>query len=168
MAIKLICAIDRQGGIGFKNELLVKLPNDLKRFKELTTKGKFVLCGAKTFESIGHLPNREMIVASRSNTYKQVHNTNDLQGVLRGWWSYGLGETLWVCGGSEIYKQSLPFADEIYLTVIHNEFENVDAYFPKLDLNKWEVTELIHNEKDAKHPYKYDYITYKRKVSNSN
>lgn len=163
MAIKMIVAIDLSGGIGYKNELLTKLPADMKRFKELTTgNGKnTILCGSKTYESMGNLPNRTMVVASRTKQYKDVHATKDIHDFIRLWKEFSMDGDLWIVGGGELYSKTLQYVDEIYLTMIHHEFE-ADTYFPRLSSNDWEVIDEEENEKDDENPYDYTYTTYKK------
>lgn len=163
MTIKCIVATDMNFGIGKDNKLLCSMPNDMKRFKELTTgKGNnTVLCGSKTYESMGNLNNRTVVVVSRTKQYKDVHSTKDIHDFIRLWKEYSLVGDLWVVGGGEVYKQTLQYVDELYLTVIHHEFENVDSWFPKLD-ETWEVANVDKHYNDKKHPYDYTYWILKR------
>lgn len=164
MTIKAIACIDEAFGLGYKNELLCKLPADLKRFRRLTTgKGNnTVLCGSKTYESMGNLPNRTMAVASRTKQYKDVHATKDAHDFIRLWKEYSRDGDLFVIGGGELYKETLQYVDELYITVIHHEFKNVDSWFPELNDDEWEVIYEEYNQKDDKNPYDYTYRTLKR------
>ncbi len=99
--------------IGDSNSLIWSLPNDLKRFKQLTT-GQTVIMGRKTYESIGRpLPNRRNIIITRDENYEAIgcEIVNSLEEAL-----LLSGEDCFIIGGGEIYKQSLPIADKIYLT----------------------------------------------------
>lgn len=162
--IKMITCHDINFGIGYKNELLCKLPADMKRFKELTigNGNNTVLCGSKTYESMGKLDNRTMVVASRSKQYKDVHVTKDIHDFIRLWKEYALASDLFICGGEEIFRQTLQYVDELYITVIHNEFKNVDSYFPLINGNEWEVIDIEKHYKDNDNPYNYTYWTLKK------
>ena len=153
--ITLIAASSVNGVIGIDNKLPWRLPEDLKRFKSLTT-GKNILMGKKTFQSIGNkaLPNRTNIVLSRDKNFKAPEGVivyNSLDEVLP------LFNDLVIIGGSEIYKQTIKLADVIELTLIDKEFEG-DSFFPEIsdDFTK-ENTESYSNDE-----FEYYFITYKR------
>lgn len=155
--IKIIVAISKNRVIGNDNKLIWSLPSDLKRFKQITT-GNTVVMGRKTYESIGKpLPNRRNIIITRNSDYKiegcEVANS--------------LGEALMLCnndcfiiGGGEIYKQSLPLADKLYLTVI-NEYFDGDTYFPEIG-NDWVKVSREDHEPDDKNKHKYSFIEYEK------
>jgi len=129
MIVSLIAAIDKNNGIGRGNQLLIKIPDDLKRFKKLTT-GHTVIMGHKTYESIGHaLPDRTNIVLSRKVIELPgcivMHSINQALDYARE-----QGETeAFVIGGGEIFKLSLPMADKLYLTIVDAVY-NADTFFP--------------------------------------
>ncbi len=133
--IKLIVAVDNNFGIGYKNELLFRVKEDLKRFRELTT-GHFVVMGRKTYESLPKaLPERVNVVITRNKNYNpkniSVIVEQDINKILSYYISTGQQtKDLWVIGGAEIYEAFLPFADEVHLTMIHKEAKSVDTYFP--------------------------------------
>lgn len=133
----IIASVDKNMGIGYKNKLLFKVKEDLKRFRELTT-NHTVLMGRKTFESLpnGTLPNRRNIILSSKPDYRcdgaEVFNT--LGDALK---HCDDDETVFVIGGGEVYKQALPLADEMYLTEINKISNCVDTYFPKVDFIQW-------------------------------
>lgn len=135
MAIKLIVAVDNSFGIGYKNSLLFRISEDLRRFRELTT-GHFVVMGRKTYESLPKaLPERFNVVITRNPSYNpKDHNViveKDIEKIVSLYNNTGeQDKDLWVIGGAEIYKEFLPYADEIHLTMIHKSAENVDTYFP--------------------------------------
>lgn len=167
MSINLIAAMDLSCGIGYRNELLVKLPNDLKRFKELTT-NEFVCMGRKTYESIGHpLPNRYNIVLTRDMKYNSsegVYIYNSINDVLFEYQNYNGNENeLYIIGGAEIYNQALPYAEKLFLTVIETEFPKADTFFPRFSLVDWKVIDRVDNKKDENHPYNYSFVTYSRR-----
>jgi dihydrofolate reductase len=165
--INLIAAIGVNRELGYKNQLLCHLPNDLKYFKELTT-GQFVVMGRKTYESIGHpLPNRQNIIVTRNNKFVEpvgAYVYNSLEDVIHEYQQYNENQNeLFICGGAEIYKQSLKYADRIFLTVIENHFNKVDTWFPPFSFLDWKVTSNIQNEIDEKNPYVHSFIKYERR-----
>lgn len=133
MKISLIVAMTDEGVIGVDNHLPWRLPDDLKRFKQLTM-GKPVIMGRKTFESIGRpLPGRLNIILTRDVGFQAagVRLCHD--------WNEALSEAseadeCFVIGGAELFKLALPFASRVYLTSIHHNFSG-DVYFPQVDLS---------------------------------
>ncbi|MAG91893.1 type 3 dihydrofolate reductase [Candidatus Woesearchaeota archaeon] len=132
--ISLIAAMGRNRVIGKDNSLPWKLPEDMKRFKELTS-GKTVIMGRKTFESIGRpLPNRKNIIITRDQNYKAegcivVHSVED---ALKN----ADNNEVMVIGGAQIYDLFLSKANKMYLTLIDHDFEG-DAYFPEYNKDEW-------------------------------
>ena len=137
------------------------LPKDLDHFKELTA-GKPIIMGRKTYESIGKpLPNRTNIILTRDENYKAegcivVHSTEE---ALK---AAGNAEEVMIIGGSQIYKEFLPKANRMYLTIVDADFE-ADTYFPEYKIEEWEETAYEEHERDAENPYNYTYITLERK-----
>lgn len=128
--ISLIAAIQQKDrGIGFQNELLFRISDDLKRFKALTS-GHPIIMGRKTFESIGSraLPNRTNIVITRQEMNQEgiifVHSLKEALAKAKE-----VDENIFVIGGAEIYTQTLPFADRLELTVIEGAL-HADTFFP--------------------------------------
>jgi len=127
--ISMICAIGNNREIGYKNQLLWRLPKDLKRFKEITTKHP-VIMGQNTFESIGKkLPDRENIILSLDLNYKidGCEVSNNLVSVLDRY--KDSKEEAFIIGGASIYKQSIKYASKLYLTLVEDSPE-ADTYFP--------------------------------------
>jgi len=154
--ITLIAACSKNRVIGKDNQLIWKVPGDLKRFKELTT-GHPILMGRKTFESIGRpLPNRTNIVITRDKNWKHEGCLvyNNLEDVL----SIFEKQNLFIIGGGEIYKMLIILSDKIELTLIDKHFEG-DTYFPEIDSN-WTVENI---ESHSCLEFNYSYITYIRK-----
>ena len=116
--INIIAAVDRKRGIGYQNRLLFWLPNDLKRFKALTT-GNTIIMGRKTFESLpkGALPNRRNIVLSTQKDLfcPGAEVFSSLEEALN---SCRPDEHVYIIGGASVYRQALPFADAL-LSLIH-------------------------------------------------
>jgi dihydrofolate reductase len=162
MTISIIAAMAENGLIGKANSLPWHLPADLKHFKELTL-NKAVLMGEKTFFSIGKpLKDRLNIVLSDNPVFEpsgcllarsieQAINLAKEKNV----------EELMVIGGASVYKQFLPLADKMYLTVIKGDFEG-DIYFPKYDKSQWQEVSRQKNQPDEKNPYSYDFITLEK------
>jgi len=128
--VSLIAAIGKNREIGKDNQLLWHISDDLKRFKALTT-GHPVIMGRKTFESIGRpLPNRTNIVVTRNAdwVHQEVLVAHTMEEALS--LAAEHGSEAFVIGGEEIYKQAIPFADKLYLTLIEDEKE-ADAFFPE-------------------------------------
>lgn len=161
--LSIIVACANGNVIGKDNELIWHLPEDLKRFKEITM-GKTIIMGRKTFESLGRvLPNRKHIVLTRDKdwTYndenvKIINDVSQLDNYINS------PDEYFVIGGAMIYNLLLKSASKIYLTRIYKDFIG-DAFFPKIKEEEWEVTEKQKGIKDEKNPYDYEYITYKRK-----
>ncbi|ADX67358.1 MULTISPECIES: dihydrofolate reductase [Weeksella] len=160
--LHLVVAIASNHAIGKGNQMLWHLPKDFLHFKKITT-GHPIIMGRKTFESIGRpLPNRVNIVISRDRNYSAdgiqvVHSLREA--IEKG---YKLDEDLYVIGGGEIYRQAMEFADKIYLTEVHHEFEG-DTFFPEIDDEKWVEVDREHHLKDDKHLYSYDFVEYLRR-----
>lgn len=145
--IKMIWLTDNQCNIGYDNELLIKLPYDMKRFKELTTGNgnNAVVMGRKTFESLDSepLPNRLNIVLSKDlqfiSDYKLIYEkASSIREVLEICERYGIKE-LWVIGGAEVYKQFEELASHFYYTLVDTDLLparanplKVVSYYPNL------------------------------------
>jgi dihydrofolate reductase len=165
--ISLIAACGLNRELGYNNQLLCHLPNDLKHFKQLTT-GQFVVMGRKTYESIGKaLPNRHNIILTRDTKFIEPVGTyvyNSLDDVIHEYTHYNDNQNeLFIIGGADIYQQTLKYADKIYLTIIDHIFDKADAFFPKIDLIKWKATSNIKQSKDEKNPYDHYFVTYERR-----
>ena len=157
--IALIAAIAKNNAIGFENKLIYWLPNDLKRFKELTT-GHTIIMGSNTFRSLpkGALPNRRNIVLSRKeNNFPGTETFNSLEEALANCINE---EIVYIIGGEMLYKTALPIADILCLTEIDDTPENADAFFPEFAKKDWEVIEDEAYEKDDKHGFNYRFVTY--------
>ena len=168
MVIKLIVAVDSNYGIGYKNELLFRVKEDLQRFRELTI-GHFVVMGRKTYESLPRpLSERINVVVTRNKDYNPKDTSviveSDIMRIVSHYLDTGQQEKdLFVIGGAEIYKQFLPFVDEIYLTMIHKEADSVDTYFPieeALNVFQMDSFEKSYSEKED---CAITYFNYKRK-----
>lgn len=149
--------------IGFENKLLFWLPNDLKRFKALTT-GHTIVMGRKTFESLpkGALPHRRNIVLSTQSglACPGAEVFPSLQAALD---SCSAEEHVYIIGGASVYRQALPLADELCLTEIDAVAPEADAFFPTPDAKLWYEKSRDAHPADEKHPYSYAFVDYARK-----
>ncbi len=159
--IAIIVATDKQGGIGKDNALLWHLPNDLKRFKSITS-GHPIIMGRKTYDSIGRpLPNRLNIIITQNKDLNIegcviVHSLKDAIIAAEG-------KDVFIIGGGSIYEQAMEIADMIYLTLVDVTLE-ADTHFPKIEDDKWQIVHSESHSKDEKHDYDYQFIDLKRKA----
>jgi len=159
-SLVLIAAVAANGVIGINNTLPWRLPEDLKRFKALTT-GHAILMGRKTWESLGRpLPGRQNIVISRKSGYSApgatvVGSVDEALGAA----ARGGQDTVFVIGGAEIYSQTLARATCLELTEIQSAVVG-DTYFPAFDRSTWHEMERKHHQTEA--GLAYDFVTYVR------
>ena len=161
--LSIIVAISKNNVIGKDNKLIWHLPEDLKRFKKLTT-GHTIIMGRKTFESLGRvLPNRKHIVIT-NNANIQIEDENvELIHDIKMLNKYiNSEEENFIIGGATIYKLLMPYAKKMYITRINEEFEG-DEYFPELDKKVWKEIEREKGIRNEKNPFNYEYVTYIRK-----
>lgn len=160
--ISIIVAIAQNNAIGNENKLLYWLPNDLKRFKALTT-GHTIIMGRRTFESLpkGALPNRRNIVLSRQEgmKFEGAECFRSLDEALR---QCQQEEEIYIIGGASVYHQALPLANRLYITRIEDTPSSADAYFPEIDSKEWKETEKDAHPIDEKHLFPYIFINYER------
>lgn len=163
MVISLIAAVAENGVIGRDNELVWRLPDDFKYFKQ-TTSGHPILMGRKTFESLGKpLPNRLNIVITRNADYQPdgVLVVDSLEKAVEEAQKTAIPE-VFVIGGAEIYRQALPIADRLYLTEVKAAFEG-DARFPAYDKTGWREASRQHHPTDDRHAVAFDFVVWERK-----
>lgn len=161
--LSIIVAKANNNVIGKDNTLIWHLPEDLKRFKALTT-GKTIIMGRKTFDSLGRiLPNRKHVVITRnldfkvdSDMVKVIHEIKELKEYINS------KEECFVIGGGVIYNMLMPYVDKIYVTQLNEDFEG-DTYFPIIDENIWKIEKREEGIKNQENPYNYEYIDYIRK-----
>ena len=164
--ISAIVAVDENWGIGFNGELLEKIPEDLKYFKELTT-GNTVVMGRKTWDSlpIKPLPNRGNFIISRETPLlmenKAIRMNLDM---IKDTMEANKDENYFIIGGGQIYKELLPLCDRVYVTKIFKSHENVDTYFPDLDEPEmWDTWKPVHmGETKVYNGLLYQFWTYDR------
>ena len=159
--LTIIAAAAENNALGKDNDLVWHLPDDFKRFKQLTT-GHHIIMGRKTFESFPKpLPNRTHIIITRKEDYKAegcivVHSLEEAINAVTN------DEQPFIIGGGEIYKMSINIADKIELTRVHGTFE-ADAFFPEIDTDMYKLIASEYHPKDEKHNYDFTYETYVKK-----
>lgn len=161
--LSIIVAVANKQVIGKDNQLIWHLPEDLKRFKNLTT-GHTIIMGRKTFESLGRiLPNRKhVILCNDAQLNIQDENVEILEDIYLLKPYIESQEEYFVIGGATIYKLLMPYTQKMYITKIHEDFEG-DVYFPEIKEQEWKIIQTEKGLKDNKNPYDYEYITYERK-----
>ena len=161
MNLSLVAAVSANNVIGVNNQLPWHIPEDLQNFKRITM-GKPILMGRKTFDSLGRaLPGRINIVITRDSSYRRSGCSifNNLDDALKEFSDY---PEIIVIGGASFYKQLLPIADTLYLTMIKREFKG-DTFFPEFDRSEW----IEISRQDFKQ-YKAPYLEYSFRVLKKN
>lgn len=162
--MNLIVAVDENWGIGNKNELLVRIPADMKFFRQETT-GKVVVLGRKTLETFPQglpLKNRTNIILSSNPSYQVkdavvVHSVEELLEELKKYDE----EDIYIIGGESVYKQMLPYCKVAHVTKIDHAYE-ADAHFPNLDEDAdWEIT--ADSDEQTYFDITYHFLKYERK-----
>ena len=160
--LSIIVAVAKNNVIGKDNQLIWHLPEDLKRFKEITS-GHTIIMGRKTFESLGRvLPNRKhIILCNDADLNINDENVTIVDDINRLGEYINKEEENFIIGGATIYKLMLPKVDKLYITKINQEFDG-DVYFPEISEENWKITQRVKEKKDEKNPYDYEYITYEK------
>jgi dihydrofolate reductase len=159
--MELIVAVSENDVIGRGNQMPWRLSQDLRRFKALTL-GKPILMGRKTYESIGRaLPGRTNLVLSRSPGFAPadcivVATLDDARSAA------GADSVLMVIGGAEIYRQCLPFASRIHLTLVHTRIVGGDTFFDGWRSAEWHESSRERHEADDTNTFAYSFITLDR------
>ena len=156
----IACISQTNRAIGYQNRLLYHIKSDLTRFRELTT-GHTIIMGRKTYESLpnGALPHRRNIVVS--NSMKEMEGCEvypNLEAALKA--AEGKTEETFIIGGESIYRQSLPAAHKLYLTVVDDAPQQADAFFPEINPEEWE---LIEKEMRNENGLLFSVLTYLKK-----
>jgi len=159
--ISIIAAVAKNRAIGYKNKLIYWLPNDLKRFKALTT-GHTIIMGRNTFLSLpkGALPNRRNIVLSRSTkAFPGCDVYPSLEEALK---HCTPDEDIYIIGGASVYRQALPIADRLCLTEIDDTPTEADTFFPSYE-DDWQKESREDHPVDDRHDFPYSFVDYVRK-----
>jgi dihydrofolate reductase len=162
MILSLIAAKSENNAIGINNQLPWYLPEDLKFFKRHTI-GKPVLMGRKTFESLGKpLPGRLNIVLSQNTDIvlpEGVLLYSDINSALDRLQKEDATEGF-VIGGSKVFEMAMPLIDRMYITQVHTDIENADAFFPSIDHTHWKLIWQEQHAADENHKYAYTFEQY--------
>lgn len=157
--LTIVVATDRQHGIGIRNALPWKLPEDLAFFKRTTT-GHPIIMGRKTFDSIGRaLPNRRNIVITRNRDWQ--HDGVEAVTSLAEAIALVGAEAAFIIGGGQIYVEALSHARQLLVTEIDHDFE-CDAFFPAIDQQHWQEVARERHHSDAS-AFDFAFVTYQRK-----
>ena len=161
----IIVAVDENNVIGKAGTMLPwHLKTDLQRFKKLTENSAVIL-GRKCFESIGRpLPNRLNVVVSSNESYNPdgVIVKPSLQYAVDYVNSRYIPEAF-IIGGGQIYSQCVNIVNRIYLTRVHTEIEDGDTFFPHLDMNNWEITQMEKTDADKDNDFPTTFMVLENK-----
>ena len=159
--LSLIVAMAKNRVIGADNTIPWHLPNELKLFKSLTM-GNPIVMGRKTYESIGRLlPGRTTVIVTRQKDYAiegaiVAHSISEAIAACKG------ADEIFVIGGADLFRETLPLADRLYLTTVDAEPEG-DTFMPDFDAGEWHETSAQAFDKDEKHAYAYQLRVYDRR-----
>ena len=159
--ITIIAAVSENNVLGKNNKLIWHIPDDLKRFKKLTS-GHSVIMGRKTFESITKpLPERKNIILTRNKNYKAkdtliAHNVKEAINISEN------DNQPFIIGGGEIYKLFMNISNKIELTRIHKSYDG-DAFFPEILEEKWKLVKSKKNNLNETKIINFSYLTYIKK-----
>ena len=159
MRINIIAAVAKNRAIGFENKLIYWLPNDLKRFKALTT-GHTIIMGRNTYLSLpkGALPNRRNVVLS--STISELPGCDVYPTLDAALKSCRPDEEIYIIGGARVYEQAISMADRLCLTEVDDTPAQADAFFP--DYSDWQVVNKEAHPKDERHAFEYAFTDYER------
>ena len=160
--ITIIAAISTNNALGKDNDLIWRLPADLKRFKKVTS-GHFILMGRNTFDSIGKaLPNRTSVIITRNTQYQQEGCliANSIEEAIR---FAKDEEEVFIIGGAQVYHQAMErnLVDQLDITLVHQEFD-ADVFFPEIDKTIWKEVAREDFKADQKNPHDYSFISYQK------
>lgn len=162
--LSIVVAIADNNVIGKEKSLAWYLPNDLKKFKDITLSGsKTMIMGRKTFESLPKvLPDRKHIILTNNKDYKVMNENVRIVTDLDELKPYiEAKEEYFVIGGGQIFKLLFPYTNKMYITEIHENFEG-DTFFPEYDKSKWKTIEKREGLVDDKSIYKHTFLTLVR------
>lgn len=160
MILSTVIAFGENRGLGFGNKLPWHLPDDLKRFKEIT-RGHSVIMGRKTYESIGRLlPERKNIIITRDKNYK-VEGAVIVSSIEEAIQECKEEKEAFVIGGGEILKIALPYLNKMYLTHV-DAVVTADSFFPEFEPTEWKIIREEFHPKDEKHAYDFTFKIYEK------
>ncbi len=158
--ITMIAAAGENNELGLNNDLVWHLPDDFKRFKDLTSHHHIIM-GRKTLQSFPKLlPHRTHIVITRNKDFSQedvvvTHSMDEALQVVKD------DEQPFIIGGGEIYEMGMAVAHRIELTRVHGSFK-ADTFFPEIPLSEWKLVKEVYHPKDPRHAYSFTYETWDR------
>ncbi|PIQ49332.1 MAG: diacylglycerol kinase [Cytophagales bacterium CG12_big_fil_rev_8_21_14_0_65_40_12] len=164
----IVVAIAKNHAIGKDNDLLWRLPDDFKFFKQVTT-GKHIIMGRRTYESMPNpLPNRTSVVITRNKNYevpKGHYVVHSLAEALEICTDKNLEEAM-IIGGGKIYTEAIEngLVDKMLITEVDTTIEEADTFFPFYKEENWEELERVHHSTDEKHKFAFDFVTYLKKI----
>ncbi len=159
--IELVVAVSENDVIGRDNRLPWHLPADLRHFKALTI-GHTVLMGRKTHESIGRpLPGRRNVILTRSSSYA-AEGCEIARSLAEARHAHAAQGTIMVIGGAEVYRESLPHAVRIHLTIVHTHIADGDASFDGWRGGAWREAARVNHAADEQNPLAYSFLTLER------
>lgn len=158
----IVVAVDRKNGIGADNDLLWRLPADMKHFKETTMDGTIIM-GRKTYESIGRaLPGRENIIITR--TPFSAEGIVCVTSIAEAY-QQSTRENIYIIGGGQVYDQTLNDMDRLYVTYVDAAFPEATIFFPEVSCTDWTEISRDHHEADEKNVYAYDFVEFEKSKS---
>ena len=159
--ISIIVAVAKNWAIGKNNQLLWHIPADLKRFKQITL-GHQLIMGKLTYLSLPKRPlaKRTSIVITdiRDETFEGCITVYSIQQALD---LCNDREETFIIGGGSVYRQFLPYANKLYLTVVHKDFE-ADTFFPEIDTNQWKLVEQSDHGPDETNEFSYSFLVFEK------
>jgi dihydrofolate reductase len=158
--ITIVAAMGRNRAIGLEGRLPWHLPGELRHFKAVTI-GKPIIMGRRTWESIGRaLPGRQNVVVTRDRTFKAAgcEIAHSLEEAI----DRSAGSEVMVIGGGQLYREALPVADRMILTLVECE-PAADTWFPEWDDEAWVETPVRYESADEQNPYEYRVIQLTRR-----
>jgi len=160
--ISIIVAITEDNGIGRNNDLLFRIPSDLKRFRSLTT-GHCVVMGKRTWESLPKrpLPLRDNIVIT-DIPGEEIGGSITAYSIEDALSKCTQGKEIFIIGGGSVYRQFMPLADRLYITHVHEKVP-ADTWFPAITSDTWEIVEKEEHHADSEGTPAYAYVIYQRK-----
>ncbi len=164
----IVVAKAKNNAIGKDNDLLWRLPDDFRFFKEVTV-DHFVILGRKTFDSLpGLLPRRTFVIITRQKEYVAPEGHFVVQSLEEAFELCEVQHSLkevFIIGGGVIYKDAIDkdMVDKMLITEVHAEIGEADTFFPEFDKNEWNEASRIHHPADDRHKYAFDFVTYTKK-----
>jgi dihydrofolate reductase len=161
--LSILVAVAENGVIGREGRLPWHLPDDLRRFKRLTT-GHAIVMGRRTCESIGRaLPGRRSIVLSRDPRFTPSPGIEVARSLDAAIAACVGEEEVFVIGGESLFREALPRADRVYLTRVHGRLAG-DVLFPDFDETAWDCVERDEHAADERHEHPFTFLTYRRRA----